>query len=57
MTENNSVFKFNVGVMMTENGLVPKVDLYDSAVDLGIREAEALENAMVDCVRDWLGCS
>lgn len=50
----NRIFAFRVAINMTEEGLVPEVDLYDSAVDIGVREAEALEQALKDATKDWL---
>lgn len=38
--DSNRIFRFNVDVCMTENGLKPEVALYDSAVDLGAKEGE-----------------
>lgn len=52
---DSTIFTFDVKVNMTEDGLVPTVDLYNSAVDIGVREASALEQALTDSVRDWLG--
>lgn len=53
-TVDNRIFAFRVVIDMTEEGLVPKVRLYDSAVDIGVHEAEALEEAMRNAVKDWL---
>lgn len=50
----NRIFAFRVAINMTENGLVPEVSLYDSAVDIGPREIEALENALKDAAKNWL---
>lgn len=51
---DNQLFSFDVKVEMTEEGLKPHVNLYDSAVDIGINEGRALEQAVCDYVKDWL---
>lgn len=53
-TIDNRIFAFRVAINMTEEGLAPEVDLYDSAVDISVREAEALEQALKDAAKDWL---
>lgn len=53
-TVENRIFAFRVAINMTEEGLVPEVDLYDSAVDIGPKETEALEQALKDAAKNWL---
>lgn len=51
----NEIFKFDVTIEMTDRGLKPKVNLYDSAVDIGVNEGRALEQSITDCVGNWFG--